>query len=51
MKKRIGVVVDILMYLILMVQMMYVFIGNNVHELLGIGFARISLMQETSWQS
>ena len=38
MKKRVGVVVDIIMYVILLVQMMYVFIGNNLHELLGIGF-------------
>ena len=38
MKKKVGVVVDIIMYVILLVQMMYVFIGNNLHELLGIGF-------------
>ena len=36
MKKKVGVVVDIIMYVILLVQMMYVFIGNNLHELLGI---------------
>ena len=38
MSKRIGTVIDVLMYLLLLVQMLYVFTGNNLHEYLGIGF-------------
>lgn len=38
MKKRIGQIADILMYLLLIIQMMYIFTGNNVHEILGVGF-------------
>ena len=38
MKKRLGLIVDILMYALLLAQMLYVFIGNNVHEFLGIVF-------------
>lgn len=37
-KKRIGLVADILMYAILVTQMLYVFVGNNVHEILGMAF-------------
>ncbi|MBR6159783.1 MAG: hypothetical protein IKQ40_05725 [Lachnospiraceae bacterium] len=37
-KKRLGLIVDILMYAILLAQMLYIFTGNNVHEILGIGF-------------
>ncbi len=37
-KKKAGIAVDILMYLILLVQMIYVFTGNIVHEILGICF-------------
>ena len=37
-KKRIGATVDILMYSLLTVQMLYVIIGNNGHEILGIVF-------------
>ena len=37
-KKRLGLIVDILMYTLLLAQMLYIFIGNNVHEFLGIGF-------------
>lgn len=37
-KKRLGLAVDILMYAILLTQMLYVFVGNNVHEVLGIAF-------------
>ncbi len=36
--KRIGTAVDLLMYVILLVQMIYVFTGNILHEILGIGF-------------
>ncbi|MBQ8920855.1 MAG: hypothetical protein IJ060_01675 [Oscillospiraceae bacterium] len=38
MKKKIGIVIDILMYGILLVQMLYVFLGNTAHEILGIAF-------------
>jgi len=38
MKKKIGIAVDILMYGILLVQMLYVFLGNTAHEILGIAF-------------
>lgn len=37
-KKRFGTVIDILMYVLLIVQMLHVFIANTVHELLGITF-------------
>ena len=37
-KKKIGLIVDIAMYGLLFVQMLYIFTGNNVHELLGIMF-------------
>ena len=37
-KKTLGLIVDILMYALLLAQMLYVFIGNNVHEFIGIGF-------------
>ena len=36
--KRAGIVVDVLMYLILLVQLLYVFTGNIVHEVMGIGY-------------
>ena len=36
--KRIGVAVDVLMYAIMLLQMIYVFTGNVLHEILGIGF-------------
>ena len=36
--KKAGIAADVLMYLILMVQMLYVFTGNIIHEWLGIGF-------------
>lgn len=32
------IIVDILMYALLLIQMMYVFIGNVAHEMLGVGF-------------
>ena len=35
-KKRAGTAVDVLMYAILLVQMLYVFAGNTLHEILGI---------------
>ena len=38
MKKRIGLIVDILMYGLLLAQMLYIFIGGVVHEILGIAF-------------
>ncbi len=38
MKKKITIVVDILMFAILLAQMLYVFAGNVVHEILGIAF-------------
>ena len=38
MKKKLGLVIDILMYAILLAQMLYVFVGNTAHELLGMGF-------------
>ena len=37
-KKTLGIIIDVLMYTILLVQMIYVFTGNIVHEILGIGF-------------
>lgn len=37
-KKTAGIAVDILMYVILLVQMLYVFAGNTLHEILGIVF-------------
>ena len=37
-KKRAGQIVDILMYGLLLAQMMYIFVGNNAHEILGMGF-------------
>ena len=36
--KKAGIAADVLMYLILLVQMLYVFTGNTLHEWLGIGF-------------
>ena len=38
MKRTIGITADVLMYLLLTVQMLYVFTGNTVHELLGAAF-------------
>ena len=38
MKKAAGVAADILMYAIMLVQMLYAFTGNTLHELLGIAF-------------
>ena len=37
-KKRIGTIVDVLMYMLLAAQMLYVLTGNNLHEYLGIAF-------------
>ena len=37
-RKAVSTVVDIFMYLLLFIQMLYVFTGNNIHEFLGIGF-------------
>ena len=37
-KNRAGTAVDVLMYAILLVQMLYVFAGNTLHEILGIIF-------------
>ena len=37
-KKRVGLIVDILMYALLLAQMLYIFIGGVVHEILGIAF-------------
>lgn len=37
-KKLIGVFVDLAMYLVMLSQMLYVMIGNTVHEILGMGF-------------
>ena len=37
-KKTITIIVDILMFAILLVQMLYAFVGNVAHEFLGIGF-------------
>ena len=37
-EKYTGIAVDILMYAIILVQMIYVFTGNVIHEFLGIGF-------------
>jgi flavodoxin len=38
MKKRVGVVVEILLYAIMLLQMCYVFLGNIPHEILGVSF-------------
>ena len=43
-KKTIGIVVDILMYGLLLTQMIYVFTGNNIHEILGIAFMLSTIM-------
>lgn len=37
-KKLPGLIVDILMYLLLLAQMLYIFVGGTVHEFLGIAF-------------
>lgn len=37
-RSYIGTAIDVLMYLIMLMQMLYVFTGNNIHEFLGIGF-------------
>ena len=37
-EKRIGTAVDVLMYVLLLIQMLYVFTGNILHEALGVGF-------------
>ena len=37
-KKRVGLIVDILMYGLLLAQMLYVFIGGVAHEIIGIAF-------------
>lgn len=36
--KTAGLVIDTLLYVFLLLQMLYVFLGNTAHELLGIGF-------------
>lgn len=36
--KRIGIIVDVLMYALMLSQMAYVFVGNVLHEWMGIGF-------------
>ena len=37
-KKRFGLFIDILMFILLIMQMFYIFTGNNLHEILGIAF-------------
>ena len=37
-KKAAGAAADILMYVIMLLQMLYAFTGNTLHELLGIAF-------------
>ena len=37
-KKRLGTGVDMIMYVLMLTQMLYVFTTNNVHEVLGIAF-------------
>ncbi|MBR6337482.1 MAG: hypothetical protein IKR76_07090 [Ruminococcus sp.] len=37
-KKKAGIIVDVLMFALLLIQMLYVFTGNTAHEILGIGF-------------
>ena len=44
MKKKITIVVDILMFVILLAQMLYVFAGNVVHEILGITFTVLRML-------
>ena len=34
--KTLGIVIDALMYILLLAQMLYVFAGNTIHEILGI---------------
>ena len=36
--KRLGILVDVLMYSLLAAQLAYVFVGNTVHEIMGICF-------------
>lgn len=38
MRRKLTIITDILMFALLLAQMIYVFTGNVVHELLGIGF-------------
>ena len=37
-RKKITILIDALMYILLLLQMLYVFTGNNIHEILGISF-------------
>lgn len=37
-KKRFGLFIDVLMFILLIMQMLYIFTGNNLHEILGIAF-------------
>lgn len=37
-RKTAGLIIDLLMYILLLMQMLYVFTGNDVHEWMGIGF-------------
>lgn len=38
MKKKMNAIIDVIMYAVLLVQMMYVFAGGTLHEILGILF-------------
>ncbi|MBP5160052.1 MAG: DUF4405 domain-containing protein, partial [Lachnospiraceae bacterium] len=38
MKKTVGIIVEILLYAIMVLQMLYVFLGNIPHEIMGIAF-------------
>ena len=37
-KRKIGIIIDIIMYVLLLAQMLYIFTGNIAHEILGIVF-------------
>ena len=37
-RKMITILIDALMYILLLLQMLYVFTGNNIHEILGVSF-------------
>ena len=37
-RKKIGLIADMMMYGLLIIQMLYIFIGNNTHEVLGVMF-------------
>ena len=37
-KKKAGIFIDAAMYALLLIQMLYIFTGNTLHEILGVSF-------------